>query len=465
MKTKNRYSKYLSPLLTTGDFLVLNATFLIFAYLYRDHFNPDMVSRFMWIWGLLNVSFLPARLLLKLGVYQNIIFADEIVQRTFYLVMIHMVMYLAALSLFHIEDVSRLFLFMLFGILSISMSCWRLLFRFSLKRYRKKGFNYKLVVILGTKKNGLALYKEMIGDVGYGYKVLGFFDERAPSGVISYNYLGDLDVALEYISNNPVDEVYCAYSDAKRRKIREIIGYCENNCIRFFMVPQMREIVPKQYELSALGAIPVLSLHKEPLQLVHNRIIKRFFDVFFSLFVLIVVFPLVFIVVGLLIKLTSRGPIFFGQRRNGEMGNIFICYKFRSMVVNNDSDKKQTVHDDPRKTWIGNIIRKTSIDELPQFYNVLKGDMSVVGPRPHMLEHTRVYSELVDKYMLRHLVKPGITGWAQIHGLRGEIRDVDFMQKRVEADVWYIEHWSFFLDLKIIYKTLIGALVGDKHAI
>lgn len=464
MKQKNRYSKYLDPLLTVGDFLILNLTFVVLFWLFRDNFGAVVLDRFWWIVGLLNFSFLPARLLLKLAVHQNIIFADEIVQRTFYLVMIHMILFLAALSLFQVEDVSRIFMFVLFGVLSITMSCWRLVFRFSLKRYRKKGFNYKLVVIIGTGKNALALYQEMVGDESYGYKVMGFFDDRLPRKQQD-KYLGDLDDALKFISENQVDEVYCTYSDSKRKKIRSIIAYCENNCIRFFMVPRIREIIPKQYELGVLGAIPVLSLHKEPLQLLHNRVIKRLFDIGFSSLVLLVVFPPVFLVVGTLIKLTSPGPVFFGQRRNGEMGNVFICWKFRSMVMNHDSDKKQTVHDDPRKTWIGNLIRKTSIDELPQFYNVLKGEMSVVGPRPHMLEHTRVYSELVDKYMLRHLVKPGITGWAQIHGLRGEIRDVDFMQSRVEADVWYIEHWSFFLDLKIIYKTFIDALKGDEHAI
>lgn len=465
MKQKARYSKYLTPLLTLGDFFVLNLTFLLTFISFRGHLQPDVLVQFYWLLALLNISFLPARLLLKLAVHRNIIFADEIIQRTFYLVLIHMILFLAILSLFQVEDVSRLFLFILFGILSCTMSCWRLAFRFSLKRYRKKGYNNKYVIILGTGKNALSLYREMVGDKAYGYKVLGFFDDRAPKETSKYDYLGDLDEALEYISRNQIDEVYCAYSDSKRRKIRAIMAYCENNCIRFFMVPRIREIVPKQYELSSLGAIPVLSLHKEPLQLLRNRIVKRIFDIIFSSVILLIIFPPVFMVVGTLIKLTSPGPIFFGQRRNGEMGKVFICYKFRSMVMNRDSDKKQTVHNDPRKTWIGNIIRKTSIDELPQFFNVLKGDMSVVGPRPHMLEHTRVYSELVDKYMLRHLVKPGITGWAQIHGLRGEIRDVAFMAKRVEADVWYIEHWSFFLDLKIIYKTFIGALRGDEHAI
>ena len=215
--------------------------------------------------------------------------------------------------------------------------------------------------------------------------------------------------------------------------------------------------------LDRVGKYAVVVFSRNEFSL-RQRMLKRLLDIVGAL-VGMIPLTIATIIFGPIIKLQAPGPIFFGQRRNGEMGRVFTCYKFRSMVMNPYSDKKQTVRDDPRKTWIGNIIRKTSIDELPQFYNVLRGDMSVVGPRPHMLEHTRIYSELVDKYMLRHLVKPGITGWAQIHGLRGEIQDVDFMRRRVEADVWYIEHWSFFLDLKIIYKTFIGAIFGDKNAI
>ncbi|MGI6219398.1 MAG: undecaprenyl-phosphate glucose phosphotransferase [Bacteroidaceae bacterium] len=468
MKQRTRYSKYLSPLMVVGDFLVLNLTSIIVFVLFRSNLDSKVIQDCYFLLLLLNLSFIPARLLLNVTVHQNILFADEIIRRTFYLVLLHMVLFFATLSMFQVEDLSRLFVLLLFGALSVTLSAWRLAYRFALRRYRRKGFNYKNVVILGMGRSAEALYREMVGDTGYGYRVLGFFsDHPLPPGTKDkgFHYLGKMSDALDYLAVSQVDEVYCAYSDMKKQKIRAIITYCEKNCIRFFMVPLMRDIVPKQYELSTLGKVPVLSLHNEPLQLLHNRIIKRTFDIVFSSLVLIFVFPIFFVIVAPLIKLSSRGPIFFGQRRNGEMGRVFTCYKFRSMVMNPDSDKKQTVRNDPRKTWIGNIIRKTSIDELPQFYNVLRGDMSVVGPRPHMLEHTRIYSELVDKYMLRHLVKPGITGWAQIHGLRGEIRDVDFMRRRVEADVWYIEHWSFFLDLKIIYKTFVGAVFGDKNAI
>jgi len=465
MRQKTRYSALLRPLLIVGDFFMLNVTFVSLFLFLVDHIQDTVQVQFWVLLLLLNLTFIPARWLLDIALHRRILFADEIVQRTFYFILIHLVLFLATLSLFKVEDVSRYFMMIFFVALFFTVCAWRLIYRVLLKRYRKMGFNYTNVVILGMGQNALSLYQEMTGDKSYGYIVLGFFDDRAPQPVTQHTYLGTLEEALQYIEENTVDEVFCAYTDSKRRIIRDIITYCENNCVRFFMVPKMREYVPKQYKLSSLGAIPVLSLHKEPLQLVRNRFVKRTFDIVFSLSVLLLFFPFVFIIIGLLIKISSPGPIFFSQLRNGEMGKIFTCWKFRSMVVNKDCNTKQTVSNDPRKTWIGNIIRRTSIDEMPQFYNVLKGDMSIVGPRPHMLEHTRVYSELVDRYMLRHLVKPGITGWAQINGYRGEIRDVAFMQKRVESDVWYIEHWSFFLDLKIVYKTVLGAVIGDKHAI
>lgn len=167
---------------------------------------------------------------------------------------------------------------------------------------------------------------------------------------------------------------------------------------------------------------------------------------------------------GLAIKISSPGPVFFKQKRSGEDGREFWCYKFRSMRVNAQCDTLQATECDPRKTRIGNLIRKTNVDELPQFINVLKGDMSLVGPRPHMLKHTEEYSHLINKYMVRHFVKPGITGWAQVTGFRGETKELWQMEGRVQRDIWYIEHWTFLLDLYIMYKTVYNVIRGDKEA-
>jgi exopolysaccharide biosynthesis polyprenyl glycosylphosphotransferase len=205
-------------------------------------------------------------------------------------------------------------------------------------------------------------------------------------------------------------------------------------------------------------------LRPEPLQIPFNRIVKRGFDIVFSSLTLLVLTPIVFPIVALLIKLSSRGPIFFKQERTGEQGNSFWCWKFRTMQVNPDADKVQATWNDARITSIGRFLRKTNMDELPQFLNVLKGEMSVVGPRPHMLKHTEDYRQRVSKFLVRHFAKPGITGWAQVNGFRGETKQVSDMEKRVEADIWYVENWSLLLDLRIIFKTILNMIRGEKNA-
>ena len=201
----------------------------------------------------------------------------------------------------------------------------------------------------------------------------------------------------------------------------------------------------------------------DPLQLPTNQLIKRVFDIVFSGFFLLCTLPLL-PVIALIIKIQSPGPLLFKQLRTGMNGQNFVCYKFRSMHVNKDADRLQATKDDPRKFPFGNFMRKANIDELPQFWNVLKGDMSIVGPRPHMLAHTEQYSQLIDKYMVRHFVKPGVTGWAQVTGFRGETQELWQMEGRVKRDIWYIENWSIWLDIRIIWLTARQLFVHDKLA-
>lgn len=195
-----------------------------------------------------------------------------------------------------------------------------------------------------------------------------------------------------------------------------------------------------------------------------SQFIKRTFDILVSGIFICLIFPFIYIIVGLLIKGTSKGPIIFKQKRNGLHGKEFWIYKFRSMRENEESDEQQATKEDARKTKIGNFMRRTNIDEIPQFLNVFLGDMSIVGPRPHMVKHTKEYSKQVDNFMVRHWVKPGITGWSQVTGLRGEIKNTDQIAKRVEGDIWYIEHWSFALDIRIIFMTIVNIIKGEKEA-
>lgn len=217
-------------------------------------------------------------------------------------------------------------------------------------------------------------------------------------------------------------------------------------------------------ENTKAGATPNNRELYSPLYIGYNNIIKRIFDLMISGIAICTLFPFICLIVGIIIKLTSPGPIFFVQKRTGKDGKDFNCYKFRSMKINKEADEVQATANDPRKTPFGNFIRNTSIDEIPQLINVFLGDMSLIGPRPHMVKHTEMYSNLIDNYMDRHAVKPGITGWAQVTGLRGETKELSQMENRVKADIWYIKNWSLLLDLKIILKTISTILLGDKNA-
>ena len=278
------------------------------------------------------------------------------------------------------------------------------------------------------------------------------------------NYLGTTDQVEKYALEKDIDEIYCTLPGTNDEKILRLLNFSEKNMIRFYMVPEIYRNIKKSMVMEIMESIPLLTLRREPLQAFYNRALKRAFDIVFSLGILCTIFPFLYIIVGFLIKRSSPGPIFFKQKRTGLYGRDFECYKFRTMRVNAEADTLQAVKDDPRKTKIGDFLRRTNLDEFPQFINVLKGDMSVVGPRPHMLKHTEQYSALIDKYMVRHLVKPGVTGWAQVTGYRGETKTLEQMEGRVKRDVWYIENWSFFLDLKIIVVTLLNMCRGEKNA-
>ncbi len=266
------------------------------------------------------------------------------------------------------------------------------------------------------------------------------------------------------ISEEQIEEVFFVKTKINDDDLYELIQELDKKTIRIRIIPDFFKFYTKPQNLTFIGNMPLLSLREEPLQSLLNRMIKRGFDVAFSLTVILLLFTWLFPLLALLIKLESRGPIFFKQLRSGRNNQQFWCYKFRSMYINKDSDNIQATKNDARITRIGSIIRKTSIDEFPQFFNVLFGNMSIVGPRPHMLKHTEQYAAVVDKYMIRHFVKPGITGWAQVNGYRGEIQNVDDIHKRVEYDIWYIEKWSLLLDVQVILLTIYNIVQGEEKA-
>ena len=259
------------------------------------------------------------------------------------------------------------------------------------------------------------------------------------------------------------DELYVCLSRREREKVKILSDYCDRHVIRFYYVPISVEQLGMRLKRELYEDMELFTTYEVPLEYPMHKSLKRLFDLVMSLIVLIVGIPLLPIV-ALIIKIQSPGPVFFRQERTGYNGKNFLCYKFHSMRVNKDADKLQATENDPRKFPFGNFMRKYNIDELPQFWNVFKGDMSVVGPRPHMLYHTEKYSQLIERYMVRHFVKPGITGWAQVTGYRGETRELWQMEKRVKQDIWYIENWTIWLDLRIIWMTFRTMVVHDKKA-
>lgn len=359
------------------------------------------------------------------------------------------------------------FTFLFFLLLFFATSViYRLSLRNFVKFYRSRANHIHHVVLVGSSANIISLYREFKAVRSYGYEAMGYFDFHPSSAFPSdCPYLGTPDDVIPYLKEHrDIHELYCCLPSMYEERILKLIHYCLNNLVHFYSLPNVTNYMHHRMCFNMLGNVPYFSFFRDPLTRVENRLVKRTFDIVFSLAFLCTLFPIVFVIVAIITKITMPGPIFFRQKRNGLNDKEFYCLKFRSMRVNADADKVQATKDDPRKTKWGNIMRKTNIDELPQFINVLMGDMSVVGPRPHMVLHTEKYSKLINMYMVRHFVKPGITGWSQVTGFRGETKDIGQMEGRVRGDIWYIEHWSFWLDLYIIFKTVWNAIVGDKEA-
>jgi Undecaprenyl-phosphate glucose phosphotransferase len=365
--------------------------------------------------------------------------------------------YMDIWSLFMLE-----YLFLLFLCLVLFRFSLRLLIKFYRMRERHKRF----VVLVGSTDNNLEIYHEMSGNGDTGYSVVGYFDEKVnPAFPKECPYLGKPIQVKEYLEKHTyVHYLFCCLPSRDSDIIVPLIDYCENHVVHFFSVPNVRNYLHHRMSFNIVGNVPYLGLRPDPLSWPGNRLLKRIFDIAASSVFLCTLFPVILIVVAIITGFTMPGPLFFRQKRNGLNGKEFYCYKFRSMKVNKDADRLQATENDPRKTRWGNIMRKTNIDELPQFINVLLGDMSLVGPRPHMLLHTQEYSRLINKYMVRHFVKPGITGWSQVTGFRGETKELKDMEGRIRGDIWYLEHWSFMLDLYIIYKTVANIFKGEKNA-
>lgn len=325
------------------------------------------------------------------------------------------------------------------------------------KNYRTYlGGNFRNIILVGHNQETQELKDFFEAHPDYGYRLKNVFDVKSSGFKMC-------DIK-QFIAENSVDEIFCSVKELKDEELLELTDYADNNLRTLKFLPNPDTILSKHLKYDYYGKTPILSLREIPLDDPVNQVAKRAFDITFSLCVIIGILSWLTPLVALLIRLESKGSVFFIQKRNGLDYREFKCFKFRSMVPNKDADVHQVSRNDQRITRMGRFLRKTSIDELPQFFNVLMGDMSVVGPRPHMVSHTHMYAERIDKFMVRHFVKPGITGLAQVSGYRGEVETDEDIVGRVRNDIYYIENWSTLMDIQIIFKTVLNIFTGEEKA-
>ncbi|TSD67722.1 exopolysaccharide biosynthesis polyprenyl glycosylphosphotransferase [Inquilinus sp. KBS0705] len=334
---------------------------------------------------------------------------------------------------------------------------------FLLENLLKKYFKLtRSVAVLGASVNALRL-AGFFKDSDSHFAFEGFLTRDDTSYLDSNgNILPSIVAQIKEAADSGIRDVYLSLSPERMNEYPLLQREAERNCLRLKLVPDMSSSMLNHLQVSYLGDFAVLSHRHEPLEDIENRVKKRVFDIVFSLLVIVFILSWLYPIIGLIIKMQSPGPILFKQLRSGKDNKTFVCYKFRSMRMN--AGERQATKDDARVTKIGRFLRKTSLDELPQFINVLLGDMSVIGPRPHILTMTKEYSQIINQYMVRHFLKSGITGWAQVKGYRGETTDPSLMQKRIEHDIWYLENWSMGLDLKIVLMTIVQVFKGDDNA-
>lgn len=455
-----RLGKYLQLALIIGDFLVINLAYWLVCQI--PHLSMFFDSKLVWL--VANTAFIPSLFLFSDVHRLRILFADRIVLQAFKCIVVYGLAMTVLFYVLDIVDVGWKAGFIYMGVSFTLLSIWFIVAHKVLRKVRRMGFNFKRVIIVGARDNALTLTNEIQQDAGYGYRIMGYFDDRtAELEKFSDYYTAPLHLLPEFVRKNKIDLIFFTLNGAKEERLAKVMRTADELGIEFVYVPNFSPTLRGHFSQSMVGTMPVLTHTISPLTKHYNAVIKRIFDLCLSLPV-VLTSPIWALPIAIGIKMSSPGPILFKQKRTGIKGRDFTCYKFRTMRVNTDADKVQATQNDPRKTKFGDFLRHTSLDELPQFLNVFLGNMSVVGPRPHMVSQTEDYSRLIDKYMVRHAVKPGISGWAQVNGYRGGTEFLWQMEKRVEYDVWYIHHWNIFLDIKIVFLTIVNAFRGESNA-
>lgn len=455
---KRRFHKYFPWLFVFGDMLVLTMGLTISVALFRYFIGyPEVDLKlylyFIFLWVLISLG----RKDYKIGRTIEVGYTlKQIPESLLWLVGLMAIFWIPTqehpLGIFFLVCVAVLLVFFL--------SIYRVGVHLALKQYRIQGKNYRNAVILGRNIASSKLAKVFNQRKDFGINFLGFYDQSTTNHV---NSRGALDKFFEEATKLDLDLLYLS-EDLDIKMMKQVMDYAEENFLKVKVIPNSNLQLEKNLSFSKYGEFFVINVNNIPLDSMTNRAFKRVFDVGFSLFVLVFILSWMIPLVGILIKFESKGPIFFIQERNGVNNNIFKCLKFRSMTPNEYADTTQATKNDPRVTRIGAFLRKSSLDEMPQFLNVLIGDMSVVGPRPHTIPMNQTFQLQVDKYNSRHKIKPGITGLAQVKGYRGEIENLRQIKSRVRFDSFYIQNWTIWMDINICIRTVIELVFNRENA-
>lgn len=465
----NRRSIYILRLLS--DLLLINIAFLISAVFSQS--MEILITRYYLFFLLIGLNVLWILLTNASGFYDDFHsrnfpfqFVNILKETTAQIIASILFIFLAKEDLF-----TRNFIILYALLLIFFVSVRTIIFRKVLKSLRKKGKNIRNLLIIGVGEVAQK-FREMINsNPDFGYKFIGFISE-SESNISETDVVGTIDNLQQSVADLLIDEVVIALKNKSDSFLEDIIAICNRKAVKTHIIPDYFKFVSNRFQISMFGNFPIITVREEPLDEAHWRLFKRAFDMIFSFFVVVFILSWLYPIISVLTKLSSSGPVFFIQDRVGSRNENFKCYKFRTMKIAENKSAvsfQPVIENDPRVTKVGGFLRKSNLDELPQFINVLKGEMSVVGPRPHAVLYDKKYGKIVDAIRLRHNVKPGITGWAQIHGLRGDVPDERENMKRtkmrIEYDIWYIENWSMTLDIQIILITIWQMLRGKTKGV
>lgn len=462
---KSYYSYSLRLVLMASDCIVANGAFLASILFFHPHWRVNDPEYYINRMVVFNITWLLASGITQLYAHNTLKRIETILRKTFRTLVMHALLFMFYLLSVKTDIEIKVFFPVCYFILTTLFIISRFFLTYVTEFLLKNTKYQKRIAIVGYNDAGIRL-AEYFNENRSGYSFAGFFDNQAVSYEVNAEgrIIASIDNCINYAVANNIEEIYSTLMPQHHGELVKLVETADQHCVRVKFVPDFKQMFNSSYFIEYLDTLPVISLRSEPLQVQDNRMKKRLFDVCLSVGVMVFILSWLVPLLGLIIKLESRGPVFFRQLRSGKNNKPFYCYKFRSMTVNHLSDSLQASRNDARITKVGAFLRKTSLDELPQFLNVLRGEMSLVGPRPHMLRHTEQYSVIISKYMVRQFLKPGITGWAQVNGYRGETNKAGLMEKRVEHDIWYMENWSLMLEIKIIFMTIINVLKGEEKA-